>query len=152
MFLSGSMFALGVFNSAVEQAADPPGSLDAVWSSSMAVMSFSATISMLVSGVLISDAKSESSSSSFFSSRTSRIRLLSLLSTLSYALLCLGGPIVASRSKIAIKALFGGVGIGFGICKSYVMVLLSVGYWLPYPFHSLFSTSNLPIFMNLLIS
>ncbi|KAI0563809.1 MFS transporter [Gracilaria domingensis] len=108
MFLTGAIYDLGVYNLAVDRAL---GSSDATWSSSMAYMSPTGTLTMLLSGVILSSHQTAASSSS----QTYTLRLLCLFAALSYLLLCVGAYAIKEQSPFLISLAFASLGNGFGV-------------------------------------
>lgn len=117
MLTTGSCNALGVYNVAIEQTAKEPGALDGAWSSSMACGNITAALSMLLCGVIISEGSDGSDPSSQRSSKTFRIRILLLLTAITYLLLGVGALGVSKSSVLLMALAFGSQGIGFGFSK-----------------------------------
>lgn len=91
MFLTGSLFPLGIFTVPIESQARPSGSLDGVWTSTIGVISlFSAPVTVFAGFYLDAGVTPLSSSRpmrSFGNCKTHRIRILCLVIAMSFACL-----------------------------------------------------------------
>lgn len=119
LFLTGALYAMAVFNEAVEQSAKVPGALDGVWSASMVWMSLSGTVAMLLAGVAMSERSTQGEDDILCDSvsKTHRVRLLSIFGSMSFLMMGLAAVGVLRSSAFFLRTAVVLQGIPFGICK-----------------------------------
>lgn len=118
LFLLGGLYSFGVFNEAVEETATIPGTLDDAVSSSMIYMSLISMPVMMCVGLVLSGVEEvlPSSSATLPYSKTTRIRITSLVGSLFFGCLALGAAGVSTGSRMLIVAAVSLQGVPFGVC------------------------------------
>lgn len=114
---TGSLYSLGVFSTAVEQASSPPGNLNGVWTSGMALTSLFCIPLMFFTGVYLSEGSDSDVDQHYSTSKSSRARMLSGAGSLLYSLLTFAGLGVLMNSAFLIQLSFIPVGMAMGLCK-----------------------------------
>lgn len=93
LLLGGSTFALGIFIPQVEDFASPPHHLDGLWETAMGAMHLFSAPVMIFAGIFLDAGLDDPLPASlpFWVGKSSRLRLLNLLSAVSFACLAFSG-------------------------------------------------------------
>lgn len=133
LFLTGSLYSVGVFNEPVEQSAGATGALKGVWSSAIVWTTLVCTPVMLLAGVVMSDPEEEDSpvapAHRAKISKTSKIRFLSSIGALCFFTMALAAIGVTERSPFFLRTAVLLQGVPFGIY--YLVCLELLAAWVP---------------------
>lgn len=122
LFICGSVYSLGVFNSAVEKASHIPNALNGIWSSSMPLLSILMVPVMFMAGVILGNARSHTvdkvgSSANWSTSIHGKIRILCSFGCVPYAMMALSPQGIISQNTILLRFIVTIHAIPMGICK-----------------------------------
>eukprot|EP00177_Eucheuma_denticulatum_P006391 GFKZ01011665.1.p1 GENE.GFKZ01011665.1~~GFKZ01011665.1.p1 ORF type:complete len:542 (+),score=39.02 GFKZ01011665.1:303-1928(+) len=126
LFLSGSLTSLGVFNSAVEKNASPPGALNGVWSSSMPLISIFCIPFTLIGGVILNNARNpafDNVSSNSTTAINDKIRLVCFLGSFPYVMLGISPLGIAWQSSFILQFIVSLQAIPLGL---YYVICLEI--------------------------
>lgn len=132
MFFTGSVFALGVFTVPVEENAAIPHSLDGVWPAAMGIMHLLSAPIMMLTGIYLDSAVTHVSTTNlaFGQSKTDRLRILHVISSLCYSAFALAAAATALSSPILIRIAIALQSVPLGI--NYLLNTEVLVAWFPH--------------------
>lgn len=129
MFLTGSLYALGIFTVPIETQVSPPAALHGVWTSTIGFISLLSAPVSVVAGFFLDAGATPTPSSSFGNCKTHRVRILCLVISLSFACLSFVAYGVETANKTMVQ-LFGSL-LAFPLGIIYLLANELLMVWNP---------------------